>query len=268
MTSLCVPGLLLDGQWIPPIRSYGGTAPQLAEIIISAGRQIFPSYHVSRFDLTLGEDLEEPVAVDLALVSKALDAWYLALVEPAGNADLESLISRLGTAYGHPFGVREASELVRQIDEVTVEEARVLVHNNPRLIVLTDDPRHNWTDRLTSSNVRTDVMIVEPFRYLDSYVIRVNGQSPTEIGMDVIATCIPHPLLSNCLIVTWRRPITIPPTGALSLKYGHVDTEWDLLQGDGKWQLQPRGPFPLQEDPPFEIVQSSDGGVSIRRAPN
>ena len=248
--------------------SYGGTAPQLAEIIISAGRQIFPSYHVSRFDLTLGQDLEEPVAVDLALVSRALDAWYLAFVEPAGNADLESLSSRLSTAYGHAFGVREAGELVRQIGQLTLEQARVLVHNNPRMIVVTDDPRHNWTERLTSSNAPTDVMIVEPFRYLGRYVIRVNGQTPTEIGMDVIGTCMPHPLLSNCLMVTWQRPITIPPPGALTLKYGHVDTKWDLLQGDGTWQLQPRGPFPLQEDPPFEIVQSSDGDFSIRSTRN
>ena len=268
MTSLCVPGLLLDGKWIPPVRSYGGTAPRFPEIIIAAGSQIFPNYYVARFDLSLGQDLEESVAVDLALVSKAFDAWYLVFVEPAVHADPESLIFRLDTAYSHPFGVREAGELVRQIDQLTLEPARVLVHNNPRMIVVTDDPRHPWTEKLMSSNAQADVMIIEPFRYLDDYVIRVNGKAPTEIGMDVIGVCKPHPVLSNCLMVSWQRPTSIPPPGVLTLRYGHSDTEWDLLQGDETWQLQPRGPFPLAEDPPFEIVQDPDRAFSIRRAPN
>ena len=42
MTTLTVPGLLLDGAWIPPIRIYGGTTKSLVDIVCSELDNIFP----------------------------------------------------------------------------------------------------------------------------------------------------------------------------------------------------------------------------------
>ena len=268
MITLCVPGLLLNEEWIPPIRVYSGAGRSLSEILLSLGSSIFPGYHVSEFDLTLAQNLEEPVAVDLALVSKDLQAWYLLFVEPIRDVHVESLIARLQIANGHPFGIREANEIVRQMPEIDLDQARILVHDNPRLVIVTDDPRHDLSKRISSANVDVDVMIAEPFLYDGKYVIRINGDAPTQTGVDVIGTCVYHPTISNCLKVTWNNQVAVPDPGPVILRYGEIDTEWDLLLGNPTWQLQSTGTFPIKDSPPLDIVRATDGTLSIRKSSN
>ena len=264
MTIPYIPGLLMNGEWIPPLRNYGGSGHSLADIIHQAGNDMFPSHHLARFDLLLAQDYEDPVPVDLVLVSKNSGAWYLLFVVPSRNADLESLIARLKTVREYVFGVREAEELLSQIDELDPKQTRRLVRDSPNLVVVTDDPRNDWREQLADSGVEASVMIVEPFRCYDQFVFRVNGETPTERGVDVIAICESHAYISNSLVVTWNNPSSIPPLGTITLRYGDVDTEWELLQGNLTWQLHPLGQFPLQDSPRFEIVEVADGLYSIR----
>ena len=210
--------------------------------------------------------MEDPVRVDLTLVSKDLGAWYLLFVVPSRNADMESLVSRLQSARQHLFSAREAQELARQIDELDIGETLAVIRNSPSLVVVTDDPRHNLSERLAASRVETSVMIVEPFPFDGHYAFRVNGDAPHEMGLNVIATCEYHPTIHNCLEISWNNPNSIPAPGGITLQYGNVDTEWNLLHGVPRWQLQSTGPFPLPDSPPFEIIESGDGALFIRSA--
>ena len=264
MTVPHIPGLLLNGEWIPPLRSYDATGHSLAEIIQQSGDHMFPSHYLASFDLLLARDLEDPVSVDLTLVSKDLGRWYLLFVVPSRNANMESLVARLQSAREHEFSVREAQELARQIDELDIHETLAVIRNSPNLVVVTDDPRHNWSERLAASRVETSVMIVEPFLSGGHYVFRVNGDAPNEMGLNVIATCEYHPTIPNCLEVTWNNPNSIPQPGIITLRYGDIDTEWNLLQGVPRWQLQPARQFPLPNSPPFEIVEGTDGLFFVR----
>ena len=72
MTTLTVPGLLLDGAWIPPIRVYGGATKSLVDIVCSELDSIFPGFLASRFDLSFAQELEDPLNVDLVLDFKGL----------------------------------------------------------------------------------------------------------------------------------------------------------------------------------------------------
>lgn len=264
MTAPQIPGLLLKGEWISPLRAYGATGYSLAEIIQQSGDDMFPSHYLASFDLFLAQDMEDPVRVDLTLVSKDLGAWYLLFVVPSRNADMESLVARLQSARQHSFGAREAKELARQIDELDIRETLAVIRNSPNLVVVTDDPRHKWSEHLAASRVETSVMIVEPFPFDGHYAFRVNGDAPNEMGLNVIATCEYHPTIPNCLEVSWNNPNSIPPPGIITLKYGNVDTEWNLLHGVPRWQLQPTGTFPLSDSPPFEIVEVEDGILFVR----
>lgn len=266
MTTLCVPGLLLNGEWLPPMRSHNGRATSLADVILSASGHLFPNHFASEFELTLAQNLEDPVSADLALVSKDLQAWYLLFIEPSRNADVESLIARLQIAKLHQFGVREAGELKRHIDGLDPAQLRLLVYESPTLVVITDDPRQYWRDKLAAAGIDVDVMTVEPFSYGDSYVIRVNGDNPVRANNSVIGTCVGHPTFASCLLVTWYDSSRIPQLGVITLKYGDLDSEWELLQGGSSWQLHARGSFPVSESPPFDIVASTDGSLLIRKS--
>ena len=264
MTVPHIPGLLLNGEWIPPLRAYGVTGHSLAEIIQQSGDEMFPGHYLASFDLLLGQDLEEPVSVDLALVSKNLAAWHLLFVVPSRNANMESLVARLKLAREYVFSVREAGELARQIDELDLNETRALIRNSPNLVVVTDDPRHNWSEHLARARVEASVMVIEPFLCGGRYVFRVNGDAPDEMRLNVIATCESHPTIASCLEVNWNNPNSIPHPGTIILRYGNVDTEWNLLQGVPKGQLQPTGPFPLPDSGSFEIVVGTDGFLFVR----
>lgn len=266
MTTLQVPGLLLKGNWIPPVRVYEGVGiSSLAEIVFSERDSIFPNHYVSMFDLLLAQDIEEPFSADLAVVSRNLDAWYLLFVESSRNADLDSLLAKLRSVQILNFETRVAWHLKERIVELDSQDALRVLQERPRLVVVTDDPKNDWDHRLAKLHVSADVMIVEPFLHGGSYILRVNGQNPAHSAAKVIATCVEYESYSGCLKLTWSDPVPPLQPGTISLEYGEARTEWDLYLGHKTWLLFSQGTFPLKESPPFQIVEDADGTHSIRK---
>ena len=271
-TARHVPGLLLCGNWIPPVRTYEESGiSSLTEIILSERDKIFPGYYVSEFDLTLGPDseepdLEEPEKADVALVAQDYQAWYLLFVEASRNADVDSLATRLKAANLHDFGGREALYLRTKHEGLDLDQTRSLLQHPPRFVVVTDDPRHNWNDLLFKSDIKGDIMIVEPFIHDEKYVLRLNGETPPQIGINVVATCTVHTTIANCLEVNWNNPNFAPQAGSFSMKYGNVMTEWILYHGNPESVLVCSDSFPLRESPPFDIIEAPDGSYSIRKS--
>ena len=268
MTTRHVPGLLVEGAWIPAIRTYKGAGISLARIMLDSGDRLFPEHYLSRFDMPLSRqnDLEAPITVDLALVAKDLRSWHLIFVEPSRDANIEALIAKLETARLVTFGDSEAREIEGKIAQIDLQEANLLVREAPGLVVVTDDPRQRWSEQFATANLDIDLMIIEPFPYGDEFVIRVNGDSPIQDTENVVATCDEHPTYPTCLLVSWTDSVPKALPGDITLNYGEVPTDWELLQGDPNWQLHPKSTFPLRESPPFEIVETQDGMRRIRKS--
>ena len=264
MSAPPVPGLLLNGGWIRPVRAYGGRVPWLTDILLKAKHYLFPEFYVCRFGLPMGEHLEEQASVDLVLVSRDVPEWSLIFVEPSKNVDMESLVSRIQTVQGHTFDSREARLLAHMFDDVEIERALEVVANSPQLLVVTDDPRYDLSSQLADAGVACEVMIVEPFHIGGEYAIRVNGSAPLQTNPDVIATCVSHTTISSCLIVHWKDPSEALSDGPIVLRYREENTHWNLFVSGSEWQLQPEAEFPLWESPPFEIVKTQDPPWLIR----
>ena len=265
MTTLTVPGLLLDGAWIPPIRIYGGTTKSLVDIVCSERDNIFPGYYVSKFDLSFAQDLEDPLNVDLALISSSYDAWHLALVQPSRDADVDSLAANLKTMSLHRFGVREARYLEKEMEGLDKDRIASLVNDPPNFLVITDDPRNDWLERFSKADVEADIMIIEPFRLGTKYVLRINGKCPRYAADNVVGLCSEYPALSNCLVLTWHSHLKAPEAGELEVRYGDVVTRWQVLPGNPDLYLMAEGTFPLQERPPFQLIREADGAYLFRK---
>ena len=265
MTTLTVPGLLLDGAWIPPIRVYGGATKSLVDIVCSEVDSIFPGFLASRFDLSFAQELEDPLNVDLVLISKDYDAWYLVLVQPSRDADLDSLTANLRTMSMHQFGGREARYLETQVEGVDIDRVSALVNEQPKLLVITDDPRNDWSARFSTTGVEADIMIIEPFQLGAKYVLRVNGKCPRYVADNVVGLCNEHPGLANCLVLVCNNLEMAPDEGELKVKYGDVVTRWQVLPGSSDLFLVAKGAFPLQEKPPFEMILEADGTHTFRK---
>ena len=265
MSTLTVPGLLLDGAWIPPIRIYGGTTKSLVDIVCSERSNIFPDFVVSKFDLSFAQDLEDPLNVDLVLISSSYDAWYLGLVQPSRDADVDSLIANLQTMTLHRFGVREARYLETEMEGLDKGRIASLVNEQPNFLVITDDPRHDWLERFNEAGVTADIMIIEPFRLGTQYVLRINGKCPRYTAENVVGICSEHPSLNSCLVLAWSSHLTAPDAGELKVKYGDIVTQWQVLPGNPNLHLIAEGVFPLQEKPPFELILEADGTYSFRK---
>ena len=265
MTTLTVPGLLLDGAWIPPIRVYGGTTKSLIDIVCSERDNIFPGYYVSKFDLSFAQALEDPLNVDLVLISSSYDAWYLALVQPSRDADVDSLAANLRTMSLHRFGRREARYLETEMEYLDKDRIISLVNEQPNLLVITDDPRNDWLERFSRADVKADIMIIEPFRLGTKYVLRVNGKSPSYAADTVVGTCDECPALTNCLVLAWNSHLKAPEAGELKVRYGDAVTRWKVLPGKPNLYLIGEGVFPLQEKPPFQLILETDGTYLFRK---
>ena len=264
MATPCVPGLLLDGEWIPPVRLYGRGVPNLAEILLAQGNLIFPRHHMFPFELALFRDRYTSGYVDLALVSEDYSAWFLIFVAPNKTTNLEYLRAQLEVARLNLFGYREAQYVSQQLGESDEARIEIMVADGPRFVVVTDEPRHGWDEEFRGFEV--DIMVVEPFRVGEGFVFRVNGDHPIQTWPDVMGTCHRYSNLAGCLVVTWTDPDDSLPKGNLQLKYGEAMTNWVLTQGGSSWYLIPDAErFPLDEDPPFEIVRILDGAYAIRK---
>ena len=265
MTTLTVPGLLLEGAWIPPVRVYGGVTESLVDIVYSKRKCIFPGYFTSKFELLLAQDLEDPFNVDLVLISRNYDAWYLVLVEPSRDADVESLIANLRTMNLQHFSSREARYLETQVEGLDEDRIAYLVNEQPNFLVITDDPRNNWSQRLAAADVEAEIMIIEPFRVGERYVLRINGNCPSYAGENLVGICEEYPALANCLVLIWNSRLATPEPGELQIRYGDAVTSWQLLPGDAERVLIAESEFPLEEGPPFELILEADGTYSFRK---
>ena len=261
----------MEGEWTPPIDVLMEHSSSLSRIIVDAKGHLFPGNYLCRFDLPLARpnDLQEAIRADLALVAKSFDAWYLLFVVPARTVDMDSLVAKLESARLVDLGDRAARYLAREIDELDEGEARLLVREVPGLVVVTDDPAHEWHETFTAAHLEVEIIVVEAFPIQDDgYAIRLNGQTTPEDDVCVIATCKEHPTLSTCLLVNWVASNARASPGNISLTYRGIVTHWELRPGDPAWQLHAVGTFPLLESPPYEILEGMGGTFSIRKQEN
>ena len=265
MTTLTVPGLLLEGAWIPPVRAYGGTTKSLVDIVCAERDNIFPGYYVSKFDLSFAQDLEDPLNVDLVLISGNYDAWHLALVQPSREADVDSLAANLQTMSLQRFGGREGRYLETEMKGLDKDRIASLVNEQPNFLVITDDPRNNWAEQFAKADVRADIMTVEPFRLGRKYVLRINGRCPSYAGDEVVGFCTEYPAMANCLVLAWNSHLSAPDAGQLEVRYGDAVTRWQVFPVESERYLIAEGVFPLPEAPPFELILEADGAYSFRK---
>jgi len=266
MATVLVPGLLLEGTWIPPLRVYGAGGVSFTNIIISERDNIFPNHHTVAFNLTLRQDLEDPVKVDLALVAKDFGSWCLVFVFPIKSANPSHVRDIVEKAQLHQHGPREAGELERQISAndgiIHTEQAHRIVTEVPEILVVTDDPRHGWTDNLEDLGI--NIMIIEPFRQGDQYVIRINGKYPAQAGQNIIARCSPANFAESVLKLEGDLPNAYLFEGPTEIIYGGILTRWNILRNSADWFMMPEEMFPLNEPPPWEILVDIEGNLSIR----
>ena len=192
--------------------------------------------------------------------------WCLLWVEPSKDVDLESLDAILQTVSLQRFGSREALYLEKQIAEVDGHRLAVLIEEQPLLVVVTDDPHNNWSERLRKADCDVSIMTVEPFQHGENYVLRVNGSYPSDIGATVVGTCNDYPSLPTSLVVTWCSGLPRPEPSVLEISYGGTVTRWQVLHGNPDLVLIPNGSSPLQEEPPFELLQETDGRYSTQKS--
>ena len=237
----------------------------MVDIVYSERDSIFPGYYIAKFELSLAHDFEDPLNVDLVLISSDYDTWYLMLIEPSRDADVDSLIANLQAMTLYHFGGREALYLETEIEGIDVDRVASLVNEQPNFLVVTDDPRNNWSKRIAQAGVEAEVMIVEPFQVGEEYVIRINGKCPSYASENLIGICNEHPILPSCMVLTPSNPLQSPEQSELEIRYGDTVTRWQVSPGHSERYLISEGDFPLPERPPFELVVDAYGTYSFRK---
>ncbi len=263
MGTVIVPSLVLEGEWIPPSRGRGRSEYNLTRVLLAKSDVLFPDYFLVEFDLLLGQDLEDQVQVDLALVAKDCKSWCLLYVMPTESADLPELEHRVEATQSPRYSIREAREIKRNLDDLTLEQLSEMVTcEDPKLIVVTDDPHHGWSEKLSHLNLT--IMVVEVFSNEQKCAMRVNGEYPYAGNETCIAWATPNPFLLNTLQLDRSLPGEINESGQMTLNYRGHASNWNIVNINGAVLITTSDLHCLPQASRYEITQKTDGTLLIQ----
>lgn len=264
MGAVIVPSLLIDGEWIPFALDRCNTISKLAGLLIAESEILFPDSYLVEFDLyiCLEDETEDPVKVDLVLVAKDCSSWHLLFVVPKGDVATSALRNDIETCTVFRPGAREVNYLASKISELKREDINTLVTvEPPKILVVTDDPRHLWSEGLSQYDFQ--LIVVEPFSKGEKDALRINGQYPlTRIG-NCIARGRQDPILPNLLRIEGNLPSASHPAGPITLRYGEVETRWTLSGSVGNVLLAAEDRHPLPYSSLYDIFEDTDGTLVI-----
>lgn len=252
-----LPSLIIDGNWIPSQRIPWQSRTRYVQLIMQECEVIFPDYHSAEFPCLLGK--VEPVHADIALVSRDNRSWWVVFVV-SNDFDAESLKSLLETAKGHDYGSGELRVLLSQNSELTREDLKKLILQEvPSLIVVTDNPLHNWSESLPDHEAK--VVVVEPFWYEGKPIIRVDGEYPWQLGFRRLARCERDSIVPYNLQLVGDIPSAEYPDGPTMIWYKGSETNWILTSSQDRVHLLPAGSNDLANIASFEILEHPDGYI-------
>ncbi len=263
MVSVVIPGLVLENEWIPPLRYENNLVSSLTSALLESKDILFPDYFLVEFDLLLGPPDEDQVQANLALVDRECKSWCLLYICPSGSTDLSELEHKIETTGRNEFGVREALDLQRNIDSFTKEQLIYLVNSDdPKLIVITDDPHHGWFKKIPDLDL--NVMVVEVFLKEEKGAIRVNGMYPLIQNQKLIAFAWRHIIIPHTLELDRPLPSPLNARAQIRLRHKENTSQWKLVNTPGAMLLTTTDYYELPNSNKYKIMQEPDGTLLIQ----
>ncbi len=263
MGTVVIPGLVLDNEWISPLRFKDSTESRLTRVILDNKDVLFPDYYLVEFDLLLGKPDEDQVAANFAIVRKDCESWCLIYVFPSGSAILSEVAHRIETTRSNEFGVREAMALKRNINGFTQNQLTTLVTcEDPDLIIVTDDPHHGWNEKLPEMNL--NVLVMEVFSSENREAIRVNGMYPLTQSQDIVAYAKPHDIIPNALELDRPLPNPFDTLEQIILICSENTSQWKPIKINGEVRLLVSEQYRLPKSRNFRITREAEGILLIQ----
>jgi hypothetical protein len=266
MRTVVIPGLVLENEWIPPLRFTNSTKSMLTRVILENKDVLFPDYYLVEFDLLLGKPDEDQVAADFAMVDKNCRSWCLMYVFPSRSVILSEVKHRIETTRNNDFGVREARALKKNIADLTQGQLNTLITwEVPELIIVTDDPHHGWhgsDEELPETNL--NVLVMEAFSSVDRRAIRVDGMYPTVQSQDIVANARPHAIVPNALELDRPLPSPYDTLEQITLICGESASQWKPAKLNNEVRLLVSERHGLPKSANFKIARQADGTLLIQ----
>lgn len=263
MRSVVIPGLVLENEWIFPLRFKDSTKYMLTRVILDNKDVLFPDYYLVEFDLLLGKPDEDQVAADFAMVDKNCRSWCLMYVFPSRSVILSEVEHRIETTRNNEFGVREARALKKNINDFAQGQLNTLVTcEDPDLIIVTDDPHHGWNEKLPETNL--NVLVVEVFSSVDRHAIRVNGMYPIIQSQDIVANAKLHAIVPNALELDRPLPSPFHTLEQITLTCGENTSQWKPVKLNDEVRLLVSEQHKLPKSRNFRITRQADETLLIQ----
>lgn len=259
--------LLIDGQWYEAVSSEAQYETNFEAIVHSNASLLFPDYHAIPFKTRVESDTGIKIP-DFALVDKRYRYWWVVEVEMAHHPLYGHVIPQVEVFASGKYGAEHAEYIIRNSNPDTIDP--MLIHEmikgaQPRVLVIVNKNVPDWLTPI--ERFQGMVTVVEVFRSsMNHHVFRVNGDSPTTAGTDLVSMCRLDNTLPSLLRIDSPAALEAAHGQKVSILFNEGITEWVRTDiSDNVW-LTSLGRNPLRPSQDYCIIRSEDGRLQFKQA--
>lgn len=255
--------ILHNDEWYEEISSKGHYESEFEKVVEREAIHLFENYHIVPFKTTVFSEVDlEAKKPDFALIHRRYLSWWVVEVEMAHHSLERHVLPQVRTFARAKYGPSEADYLCQRNSDL--DKSRVLdmfKGRQPQVLVIVNAPVDGWADQLQP--FRAKVGICQIFRSrLDRYVLRINGEYPSE-DEAVLTTCECTLMLHRLLVIHAPATLPVDKGGQLLMYHEGKAFKWERIDTAGKVFLHALRGHGLTPGQQYKIVRRGDNTLVI-----
>jgi hypothetical protein len=252
-----MPKILVNDTWYEPIESASLYEMEFRRVLLQRSLSVFPGYRPVPFGKTVQSEFDSARA-DYALIADNYGEWWVVEVE-MGHHSLEGhIIPQVQTLVTARYGDDIATYLLQKDATLARQKIEDLLRGRPpRVLVVVDRPRPNWTSPL--GRVGAELAVFEIFRSdRNRHAYRLNGFVPT-IDSRVVTRCHVDRQIPFLIRIDSPAALEFDSDGLVEISCdGRLMKFSRVTSRDATW-LSGVQRNPLMSETPYQIIRDQSG---------
>ena len=263
-----MPRLLLGSTWFDPVSAASMYEKDYEAAILANSFALFPNFICVEFKARVDSEygVGQP---DLALIDVQYRKWYVVEVELETHSFTGHVEEQVRKFQSGRYHEGHAAALARQDNRLDLSRLEDMMRGEqPQVCVIVTSSATDWAPRLR----RYDAIltVVEVFRdEALRHILRVNGEAPSAMPVEVLSLCEPDPFFPNALKL--YSPASFSALRLVDLYIDGGKTTWTVVRAKETAWLVPlrRAPVDASWSSPMSIeIEPSQHTMHLREGSN
>lgn len=199
---------------------------------------------------------------DFALIHKRYLSWWVVEVELAHHSLEGHVLPQVRTLARAKYGPSEADYLCQRDSDLDRNKViEMFKGRQPQILVIVNAPVAGWADLLRPFQAKIGICQIFRSR-LDRYVLRINGEYPSE-DESLLTTCECDPMLHRFLVIHAPAALPVEKDEQVLLYHGGKASNWVRIDTAGQVFLHALEGHSLTPGQQYNMVRHGDNTLVI-----